>query len=103
MDFIQHLVVTVLLGFAAGFGVGYIFHKITTLIWFIIVAVAVAVGCAVYTGYIDPSVFSVITMPEFSLPNPTGFNVVVDLFLCHLPFGIAAVVGFLYGLGLRPK
>lgn len=103
MDFIKHLLTTVLLGFAAGFGAGLIFDKIAKIILFFILAIALAVGYAVYAGYIDPSWFSFLKMPEFSLPNPSGVNVVVDLFLSHLPFGIAAVLGFIYGLGMRPK
>jgi uncharacterized membrane protein (Fun14 family) len=103
MDFVIHLLTTVLLGLAAGFGAGFIFNKITKLVLFIIVGIVLGMAIAVYAGYIDSSWFSVLEMPEFSLPNPTGFEVIVDLFLSHLPFGIAAVAGFFYGLGLRPK
>jgi uncharacterized membrane protein (Fun14 family) len=103
MDFVKHLVTTVLLGFAAGFGAGFIIDKIAKLVLFFLLAIALAVGYAVYAGSINPSWFSVLTMPEFSLPNPSGFNVIVDLFLSHLPFGIGAIVGFFFGLGMRPK
>jgi uncharacterized membrane protein (Fun14 family) len=103
MDFVIHLLTSVALGFAAGFGAGYVSEKIAKLVWIIVSVVVLGVGCAVLAGYIDPDWFSLIKIPEFSLPNPSGFNVVVDLFLSHLPFGIAAVLGFFYGLGLRRK
>jgi len=102
-DFIKHLLTTILLGFAAGFGTGFIIDKIAKVILFFAAAIALAVGYAVYAGYIDPDWFSWLKMPEFSLPNPEGFDVLIDLFLSHLPFGIAAVIGFFFGLGMRPK
>jgi hypothetical protein len=42
-------------------------------------------------------------MPDFSLPNSSGLSVIVDLFLSHFPFGIATVIGFLDGPGMRPN
>jgi hypothetical protein len=66
-------------------------------------AFALALDYAVYAAYNDPSWFSLLSIPDFSLPNPSGFSVIVDLFLSHFTFGIEAVIGFLYGLGMRPK
>ena len=98
MQLITGILKALAFGFLAGFLLGWFVKKAIKIALFTAIALAIVVAVGLYQGWLKSEWFAWVSVPEFSMSETKGLGMLVSLFLSNLPFGIAALIGFLLGL-----